>query len=122
MRRWCYNPVVIKKMVQNDDLFELIEKLDGYKYKITVSGTNGGMSGGDGLRVGQVFGVDNTIIDLKGNQNLNYLKLLELGSSYESAIYISSNGLKRIKYGPLNLDRLWLVLVVAKTIKTSPYS
>ena len=75
-------------MVQNNDLFELIEKLDGYKYKVTVSGTNGGMSGGDGLKAGQLFGVDNTIVDLKGDQNLNYLKLLELGNSYETAMYI----------------------------------
>jgi len=73
-------------MVQDNDLFELIEKLDGYKYKIVTSGTNGGMSGGDGLKAGQVFGLDNIIVDLKGDQNLNYLKLLELGRYYEPTI------------------------------------
>jgi len=69
-------------MYQSNDLLDLIEKLNLYEIKTTLSGTGGGMSSGDGLKTGQVFGVDNTVIDLKEEDIINNLKFLELGNSY----------------------------------------
>lgn len=75
-------------MNQSNDLFELIEKLDRYrKENITLSGTGGGKSGGINCGSGRVFGVDNEIIDLKGGDDLKYLKMLELSRCYGTTMY-----------------------------------
>lgn len=74
-------------MYQSNDLFDLIEKLNLYEIKTTLSGTGGGMSSGDGLKRGQVFGVDGAVIDLKEEDIINNIKFLELGNSYTPTMF-----------------------------------
>lgn len=69
-------------MYQSNDLYELIDKLNLYEIKTTLSGTGGGMSSGDGLKTGQVFGVGGVVVDLKEEGIINNIKFLELGNSY----------------------------------------
>lgn len=74
-------------MYQNNDLYDLIEKLNLHEIKITFSGTGGGKPDRDGLSAGQVFGVDGTVIDLKEEDIINNIKFLELGNSYRPAMF-----------------------------------
>lgn len=74
-------------MAQSSDLFDLIDKLNLYEIKTTLSGTGGGMSSDDGLKTGQVFGVDGAVIDLKEEDIINNIKFLELGNSYRPTMF-----------------------------------